>query len=317
MPKALYLVDFHTHVLSTADVKLVCPEDQESEFFRYVVPILEPIAHWSEPVHDQFLRYLAMHHNSQLGRFLFRMSGHLFLMEALRLFKKYGLNQMMESMDRQGIKHAVISSLEPLTKTQDIIDLIQPYQDRFSVFASVHREHPDPVGYLAPLIASGMVRGIKIHPQVGGYASNEVYSASKDFVELASDRELPVMIHTGHIPVEALSGLVGSCDVPSLEPLIRAFPKCNIILSHIGWESWRKALKLAVKYPNVIVETSWQPARIIRRAVDAIGPRRVIFGSDFPLFQQWQAVREVRRALTEKEFEMVASLNALSLLRLR
>ncbi len=316
MSKKLFLVDFHTHLVTEANAKLICPEDQESAFFRYVVPVLEPVAHFSEPVHDQFLRHLAMHYNNALGRQMFRSFGHVFLMEALRLFKRYGVKELIHSMDKQGISHAVVYSLEPLTKTQEILDTTEPYRDRISVFASVNKEITDRVGYLTPYVESGAVRGIKIHPQVGGYSRGDIFEATKDVIALAAEYRLPVCFHTGHIPVEALSGIGGNVDVKSIEPLIKAFPSCTIVLNHIGWESWRQVLEIAVKHENVMVETSWQPAHVVRRAVKTIGAQRVLFGSDYPMFQQWQALREVRRALSPSDFEQVASLNAIRLLGL-
>jgi hypothetical protein len=315
--KKLFIVDYHTHLLTDkANAKLICPEDQESAFFRYIVPVLEPVAHLSEPAHDQFLRYLAMNYNNALGRQMFRTFGQVFLMEALRLFKKYGLKELIRSMDKQRIDHAVVYSLEPLTKTQEIIDLTQSHRSRISVFASVNMENPDRIGYIAPFVESGAVQGIKIHPQVGGYSNANIFPATKEIIALASDKGIPVSFHTGHIPVEALTGIGGNVDVRSIEPIIRAFPKCIIVLNHMGWESWREVLKLAVKYPNLMVETSWQPSHVVRRAVKTIGANRVLFGSDFPMFQQWQALREVRRALHPDDFEQVASLNAMRLLRL-
>ena len=65
-----------------------------------------------------------------------------------------------------------------------------------------------------------------------------------------------------------------------------------------------------------MVETSWQPARIIRKAVDRLGSSRVLFGSDFPLFQQDQAIDEVIRALSPREFRVVCYRNAANLLHL-
>lgn len=316
MSKKLFVVDFHTHLLPKANTKLICPVDQESAFFRYVVPVLEPMAHLSEPAHDQFLRYLAMNYNNALGRQMFRTFGQVLLMEALRLFKKYGLKELIHSMDKQGIDHAVVYSIEPLTKTQELLDLTESQRDRISVFASVNRENPDRIGYIAPFVESGAVQGIKIHPQVGGYSDNNIFEDTKEIIALASDKGLPVTFHTGHIPVEALTGIGGNVDVKSLEPIIKLFPKCTIVLNHLGWESWREVLKLAAQYPNLMVETSWQPAHIMRRAVKSIGADRVLFGSDFPMFQQWQALRELRRALHPDEFEQVASLNAMRLLNL-
>jgi hypothetical protein len=310
------VVDFHAHIVGPADLAKVCAEDQKSAFFRYVVPVVERVAQFSAPVYTRFLRYLAMNFNDPLSRLAWSCCGPLGLMETLRLFKTHDLSRLIESMDANGISRTVICSLEPITRSAELIELTKAYRSRVSVFASVSRDEPDPVRYLAPLIESGAVSGIKIHPMVGGYIRGELYSATKEFVALASDRGLPVAIHTGHIPMEKLSGLTDSADVPAIEPLARDFPKCTFVLNHIGWESWRQALDLAAQYQNVMVETSWQPARIIRRAVDRLGPERVLFGSDFPLFQQEQALHEVRQALSPRELQMVVSSNALRLLRL-
>jgi uncharacterized protein len=168
---------------------------------------------------------------------------------------------------------------------------------------------------LSKHIESGLIDGLKIHPVVGGYACGELYSATKDIVDLAVQKDLPILIHTGHLPKEAIVGLAAGCnEVKYLEPLIAAFPRGRFVLAHIGWESWRQVLGFALKYKQVSVETSWQPARIIRRAVDMIGPERVIFGSDFPLFKQGMAFEQVNRALTNKELVMVTSTNAKRLL---
>lgn len=151
---------------------------------------------------------------------------------------------------------------------------------------------------------------------MGGFFGHELLPQTKDIAALATEYEVPISIHTGHIPVERLSGLKDLTDVPALEPLIAAFPKCTFVLNHMGWESWRKAFDLAHKYPNIMVETSWQPARNIRRAVDKLGAHRILFGSDFPLFQQWQALQEARKALSKSEFHQITSSNAMRLLKM-
>lgn len=310
------LIDFHAHLVSAAGLEKICPETQKSDFFRYVVPILEPIAHLTEPIHDRFLRYMGMHHNNFAWRFLYSQCGQLFLMEALRLFKRHGLERLIKSMDREGISRTVICSLEPLTQTQEILDAVAQYGDRFCVFASVAKEQRDPVGYLAPFVESGKVKGIKIHSMVGGFAASDFYESTREVVALADENELPVSIHTGHIPVEGLVGLAACNEVAAVEPLVRAFPKCQFVLNHIGWESWRKVLDMAQKYSNIMVETSWQSSKIIRRSVDSLGAHRVLFGSDYPMFQQGQALEEVKKALTQRELTLVTSENAYRILKL-
>lgn len=302
--------------MTLSGIEKICPEDQQTPFFRHVVPILEPIAHLTEPVHDRFLRYLAMNYRNDMSRFLYASMGPLFLMEALRLFRRHGLEQLVHSMDRLGIRHSVIYSLEPLTDTREIVEQTKNYPGRFSVFGSVAKSELDACGYLFPFIESGQISGIKLHPMVGGFTSSALYAATRELVAMASDYNLPVAIHTGHIPIEGLTGLTEYSPVHVLEPIIRAFPKCQFILTHIGWEAWRQTLQIAVDRPNVMVETSWQPARIIRRAVDKIGAHRVLFGSDFPLFQQDQALDELIKALHPKELRIVGWRNAADLLKI-
>lgn len=316
MLNGLRIIDFHAHLQDSLTQLALCKQDRQSLFFRHAVPWLEQVACFSEPVHDEFLRFLALNYRDPISRFIYSRFGQLGLMETLRLFKMYGIERLLRSMDHNGIDHVVIHSIEPLTATANILELTEPFADRFSIFASVARSEENPVQYFYRFVEKRLVCGLKIHPLVGGFACGELYHATKDLVAVASDAGLPVLIHTGHIPADSLKGLTGCSEVEAIEPLIVNFPKVRFIMAHIGWESWRQVLKLAKSYPNVIVETSWQPAKIIRRAVDSLGPERVLFGSDYPLFRQSIAISQVQKALTAREFVMVASTNAARLLRL-
>jgi len=318
LPKnKIKVIDFHTHLMSLAGAEQVFPEARQSMFFKHVVPLVEPIADLTEGLHDRLLRDLAMRYNNKLSRLIYSHCGELFLMEALRLFKRHGLERLVFNMDKLGIERSVIYSLEPLTKTQDILDQVKKYGDRFSVFASVHAEEKDKVGYLKPFLDSGTARGLKIHPMVGGYNAANLYEKARDIFALAEAYDVPLAMHTGDIPIQRITtSQVSCCGIPAIEALVHDFPNCKLVLNHLGWESWRAAIKLAEEHPNVYVETSWQHASIMRRAVKALGPERVIFGSDYPLFQQWQALREVRKAFKPNEFQLVAHDNAARLLKL-
>ena len=317
MQDGLYVVDFHAHLQDSLMQEALCREDRQSSLFhKHAAPWVEQLAHLGEPIYDEPLRTAALHFNDRLSRNVLETMGHIFLVETLRLFKKYGIERLLASMEKNNIDHVVIHSLEPLTRAQNIAQIIAPYKEKFSLFASVSKDELDPVLYFSDLVKSGAVSGLKIHPQVGEFACGEIYHKSKDLVDYCGSSDLPILIHTGHIPTGNLKGLSGCSEVKALEPLIADFPKSKFILAHIGWESWRSVLEIAKKYPNVCVETSWQPAKIIRRAVDTLGAERVLFGSDFPLFQQSMALKQVKAALTPKELVLVASVNARRLLKL-
>lgn len=316
MRSNLQLVDFHAHLQDSVTQCSLCPEDQQSLFFKTTAPLLEMVAHHSEPLHDEVVSFLALNYRDPISRFIYSQFGPVGLMEVLRLFKTCGLFRLLSNMDRFGIQHVVVHSIEPLTKTANLIQLTSAYRSRISIFVSVDRNEPNPVSYVTPFLEANAVAGLKIHPIVGNYACGELFHKTQDLIELFQEAGLPVLIHTGHIPVDALNGLSGCSEVRALEPMIASFPRQQFILAHIGWESWRQVLQLAQKYPNVLVETSWQPAKIIRRAVDALGPERVLFGSDYPLFKQSAALVQTRMALTRGEFALVASENARRILKL-
>lgn len=311
-----HLIDFHVHLADNLTQLTLCPDVQSTAFFKRCYPLLERIAHVTDPVHDRVLRQMAMNYNGPMSRFIYGAMGQFGLMETLRLFKTYGLLRLLTSMDSLGISHSVIHSLEPITSTANILELTKDYRNRLSVFASVARSEENPVAYLTPFLEQGSIKGLKIHPIVGGYGCGEFFHRTKDLIALAVEANIPILIHTGHIPVHNLAGIEGCNEITALEPALEAFPTCKFILAHTGWESWREALKLGKKYPNVFVETSWQPARIIRRSVDALGPYRVLFGSDFPLFRQSLALEQVRKALSPREFAQVTWGNAVRLLKL-
>jgi predicted TIM-barrel fold metal-dependent hydrolase len=124
---------------------------------------------------------------------------------------------------------------------------------------------------------------------------------------------LPVYLHTGNFPIYRPQ------DNPwekSLPRLLSEFPQITFICGHAGWDAPRAALRAALAAPNLFLETSWQPPYLIRRLCDKLGPERLLFGSDYPLFSQRRALRNVRLALKDDEFQKVAGDNAHRLLRL-
>jgi hypothetical protein len=74
------------------------------------------------------------------------------------------------------------------------------------------------------------------------------------------------------------------------------FPNVNFVIPHFGAGYFREALMVADVCPNVYLDTSssnswlrYQPAAItladvFRRALDVVGPKRLLFGSDSSFF---------------------------------
>jgi predicted TIM-barrel fold metal-dependent hydrolase len=60
------------------------------------------------------------------------------------------------------------------------------------------------------------------------------------------------------------------------EPLIQAYPEVTLILAHLRWG----AIPLAKRYANVYLDTTYMDAETVEIGVDALGPGKILFGSD-------------------------------------
>lgn len=105
--------------------------------------------------------------------------------------------------------------------------------------------------------------------------------AAKAFFELAEELDVPVLVHTAHRlyprdrPNEATP-----LDVVRVA---KAFPRVRIIMAHIaGGGDWEYALEVAKSSANVHVDVggSVPDAGVVERAVEVLGPRRVLFATD-------------------------------------
>ncbi|WP_433126340.1 amidohydrolase family protein [Micromonospora sp. CA-240977] len=72
--------------------------------------------------------------------------------------------------------------------------------------------------------------------------------------------------------------------VTDLVELARRFPGLSLVLGHSGVGNIDYyAVDLIAPYPSIALETSGGYSSVVRRALDRLGPGRVLFGSEFPL----------------------------------
>jgi hypothetical protein len=124
----------------------------------------------------------------------------------------------------------------------------------------------------------------------------------------AAAHQAPVLFHCGD---EALTTPL------QIAQAAEAVPEATIILGHMGgYFHVDEAIEVAVRYPNIYLETSAMPyPNQIRRAVDVVGARHVLFASDGPGCLPRLEVHKVRLAgLSTTEEERVFATNILELL---
>ena len=153
------------------------------------------------------------------------------------------------------------------------------------------------------------LNGLKLDPVLQDFAPNEpeafeVYEASEAL-------GIPTLVHTGMswVPETPLE----RCHPLLWEQPVRRFPKLNFILAHFGWPWVWEAIAMAMKYPNVYLDTSCLyydspkeffqfvfskqvPTTLIERSLR----NRIVFGSNYPRVEIKNMVHAVKSlALTE------------------
>ena len=146
--------------------------------------------------------------------------------------------------------------------------------------------------------------GVKLHPLIDAYHPND--PALYPLVEVAVERKLPILIHSGH-PIFTLPW--------SIEELAVTFPEARIVMAHMGHGNIiyiNAAIDIAVRREHVYLETSGMPMHSkIAEAVERVGPDRVLYGSDAPFHHPDVEILKVRRSgLSEELIDRVLYTNA-------
>ena len=200
-------------------------------------------------------------------------------------------------MDVAGIEKAVLLPIDcrrarkdGVSSNEQVAELCAGSQ-RFIGFASVDPLRKGAARELENAVRKMGLKGLKLDPALQDFRpdARKVYPV----YEAAESLRIPLLIHTGmswapETPLERGLPL-------HLEQPVRDFPKLNIVLAHFGWPWVWEAAALALKYPNVYLDTSclyydspkefYQfvftrqiPASVIERSLR----NKIVFGSNYP-----------------------------------
>ncbi|MGK5087870.1 amidohydrolase family protein [Bdellovibrionota bacterium FG-2] len=188
------------------------------------------------------------------------------------------LADLIEAMQDAKTNRAVIIAHPPLCPNELVLDACAEFP-RLIPAVNLAPGTRDPKRTLQKYHRLG-AKFLKIHPAADGQGVD--YAQYLTLIKTACDLGLPIIIHTGSLYSHLLYKDPAQGDAERFKKWFRDFP-ATFILAHMNMHSPMVAIDLAEEFPNVVIETSWQPAEIIGEAVRRIGAERVIFGSDWPI----------------------------------
>ncbi|QJB57622.1 amidohydrolase family protein [Pseudodesulfovibrio sp. zrk46] len=183
--------------------------------------------------------------------------------------------------------------------------------DALIPFGTIHPDF-DRVEFELDRLERNNIKGLKFHPDFQGYRMDD--PKLFDVMEMIEDRFI-CLFHVGDILPPAENP---SCP-QKLAALRKMFPKPAIIAAHMGgYRHWDHVIEHLAN-TDVFVDTSsamdFVSDEKLNTLFQAFGTERILFGSDYPLFDAGTEIDQLkaRLSLSSVEFENVMS-NATHLL---
>ncbi len=201
--------------------------------------------------------------------------------------------RLLADMDRAGIDRAVIQGEyyrqhESCVAANDrALALHRRYPERFLVFATVQPADDRAINEVRRCAAAGAVGVGELNPYAQGFTLDS--PAFQRLAETCIDLNLPILLHVNepvgrYYPGKAVTSLAQYYE------LALRFPDLTIILAHWGGGLFFYELMPSVRQTlrNVWYDTAASPliyptADIFAVALRCVHPRKILFGSDYPL----------------------------------
>jgi len=231
-----------------------------------------------------------------------------------------GLDDLLRSMDRHGIERSVVSSLNavfylnPQDGNEEIARWVQPYRDRLIPFAVLRPDFSDWASDMMRCLDEYGMKGVVLYPNYHRYDLSDPVLAP--LMEMAEERGVPVCVQAG---LEDPRRQFGREIVPDVSPeaigdFARSYPRTHVA-----------ALGLKIGQPEAVGEplpenfffdtSNYEKTGELEAAVARFGARRILFGTNFPLFCPMANLHKLRLAdLEEKDRQGIAGGNASRLL---
>ena len=234
----------------------------------------------------------------------------------------YGRKELAEYYRSRKIGCVVFSVDERLTgrpqvPNDEVAAFAAENSDIVMAFASVDpMRGADAVKEARRLIATGGIRGFKLHPPLQQFHAND--KAAYPFYEVVAEAKLPVIFHTGHSGIG--TGMPGGGGVRlkygnpmDIDDVAVDFPDMPIIMAHPSFPWQDEAISVCLHKPQVYIDLSgWSPkyfSPILIQYANTLLKKKMLFGSDYPLItpDRWMtdfaaiAIRDEVRPLILKE----------------
>lgn len=152
-----------------------------------------------------------------------------------------------------------------------VYQVVSKYPERFIAFVVINPKLKNAMEIFEKGIEEQRMVGVKCH---AWWHRFDISSELIPFARRCEEKGLPLLIHLG-----------GGRQTGNFEVLVDNCPRLKLILAHAAIPHFQSKWKVIKEHKNCFVDISgsYLNASLVRKAVQALGPDKVIFGSDGPV----------------------------------
>lgn len=240
------------------------------------------------------------------------------------------LETLLLELDAAGLERAVVLPIDSrrtrgiAVYTNEQVAELCAMSDRLIGFASVDPCRPSAADELEDAVSRLGLRGLKLAPAMQQVPPDA--DVMEPLYSRAEDLGIPVLFHAGMTWEPGSRMALG--QPMRFERVAAEHPRLRVVLAHLAWPWVQEAVALALKYPNVYLDTSAlyfdNPADFLQFAMSQQVPltvferslrHQLLFGSNYPRVEIKNMARAVRGlGLSGECLELVFARNADTLL---
>ena len=210
----------------------------------------------------------------------------------------------------------------PAVSNDSVAEFAAENSDIAIAFASIDPTRgPEAVREARRLVATGNIRGLKLHPPLQQFSPND--HIAYPLYEVFAEAKLPVLFHTGHSGIGTNMPGGGGIRLKYGNPMpiddvAVDFPDLPIIMAHPSFPWQDEAISICLHKPTVYIDLSgWSPkyfSPTLIQYANTLLKHKVLFGSDYPLItpDRWLADFE-KISIRDEVRPMILKQNAMRL----
>jgi predicted TIM-barrel fold metal-dependent hydrolase len=205
---------------------------------------------------------------------------------------EFTIGAMDQGMVRKGLICGWWGPRGPLISNDQVASIVGRFPERFAGIASVDLFRPmEAVRELRRCIKKLGFKGLRIVQWFWNLPPTDrrYYPLYAECIEL----EVPVCLQVGH--TGPLCPSEPGRPIPYIDEVALDFPELKIVCGHIGYPWTTEMIAVAVKHPNVFIDTSTYTARRypaeLVEYLNTNGRKKVLFGTNYPMITAAQCLK--------------------------